>query len=582
MKKNPSSIVFIVVPILVVVFIAATLHEMKYFYYGWFDPVYAYLMNGLTFAKGSLDIGHTDHPGTPLQLLSALIIIIVGFVRGTDDLATDVIAHPELYSAVISYVLVLINATVLYFLGAKVYKATQNKWLALLIQVVPLLSFDAVHFMPIIATESILVFSTLLLALLMMIYAWPTNKEQHYSIFWFAFLSGVILSTKISALPVLAVPFFFIKGTKRKLQYGLFTLFFAFLFVLPILPKLKNFFHFIGAIFTHTGAYGSGEEKLIDWSIYAASLRDLFIRDIPFTLHILLLLAGWGWIAGKKNVAPVLKRIWLGLSAATLIGVIVVARHYSFHYLLPVYVIVMPLQVYFWYSLSEKWLNQHNCERYAWIVWLIIPLVFVRLVVLFHFYPNIKTPVADTVANIESHYHGTYIIFNHSSRGGAFPEPALRFGLTYTGSGVKEGYRKIMDENYPDNYLWSSRDGLSNWNGNVMVADLFSRNDSLYLYNRSVNCKESYKEISEMLEQNGLSGLTTIREVYQNKLSNEVIVVAHNDTSAIKKMLVPTEVILADMENRTLDKEHFLTEDGDHSFEGGKLQTNTEIGRAHV
>lgn len=573
MNKNKSAGIFLLIPLLVLVFIVLIMHEMNHFYFGWFDPVYAYLMNGLTFAKGSLDIGHTDHPGTPLQLFCALIITVVGFFRGTDDLARDVIAHPEFYSSAISWSLVAINVFVLFLLGNKVYRVTQNKWLALIVQLVLLLSYDAIHFMPIVTTESILVFSILLLALTMMVHVRSANSDHWSPLIWLSFLSGLILSTKISALPVLLVPFFFMKGARGKIKYVLFTLVFTFLFLVPVLSKLNNFVHFIGAIFTHTGAYGSGEEKLINWSVYAVSMRHLLTNDIPFTLNLVLLFVGWSLILRKKKIKPALKRIWVGLTLATILAILVVARHYSFHYLLPVYLIAMPLQVWFWYSMYENRIKQVNWNRFYWIVWIFIPLVFLRLVFLYHFYPNIKSPVADTVAQIENNYKGHYVIIGHSSRGGAFPEPALRFGLGYSGNTVRENYRTLMAEYYPDNYIWNAQNGLSNWNGSLMLADLFSKYDSIYIYNRSTNCVVSFNEIADMVAQNGLIGSSTIQKVYENKLSNEVIVLAQNDTAAIRQLLIPSEVIEADMEKRTSDTKCLIDKNGTYYFEGGDMQS---------
>lgn len=77
--QSKNNLVFAIVPLLLFIFMLFRLEELHAFFQGWIDPVYVYLMNGLTFALGSNDIGHVDHPGTPLQLLIALIITIVGW-----------------------------------------------------------------------------------------------------------------------------------------------------------------------------------------------------------------------------------------------------------------------------------------------------------------------------------------------------------------------------------------------------------------------------------------------------------------------------------------------------------------------
>jgi subtilase family serine protease len=81
MGGKPKIFQFLIIPLLLIVFIAVALNELTHFYFEWYDPVYAYLMNGLTFALGSGDIGHTDHPGTPLQLFCSVVIRVVHFFR---------------------------------------------------------------------------------------------------------------------------------------------------------------------------------------------------------------------------------------------------------------------------------------------------------------------------------------------------------------------------------------------------------------------------------------------------------------------------------------------------------------------
>src|SRR3989339_1738006 len=136
------NLVFVVVPLMLFVLMLFRVAEIHFYFQGWYDPVYAYLTNGLTFALGSNDIGHTDHPGTPLQLFIALLITIVGWIRGANDLATDVLTHPESYLRIVTIALIAINCTMLWMLGLFAHKKLQNRNMAVVLQLLPLLSFQ--------------------------------------------------------------------------------------------------------------------------------------------------------------------------------------------------------------------------------------------------------------------------------------------------------------------------------------------------------------------------------------------------------------------------------------------------------
>ena len=117
-----------------------------------------------------------------------------------------------------------------------------------------------------------------------------------------------------------------------------------------------------------------------------------------------------------------------------------------------------------------------------------------------------------------------------------------------------------------------------------MINDLFSRNDSLYIYKRSKTSEESLNCINEMIESNGLTELTNTKIVYENSLSGEVIVLSLNDTSTIKQFLNPDELILVSMEKRTVDFKDFISESGSFYFEGGNKQNyeNAYSGNASI
>jgi hypothetical protein len=98
------------------------------------DPVYAYLFNGMTLATGKMEVGHTDHPGTPVQCFAAIVIFIKHLFNHSIPLYQDVILHPESYLRAICTAISLVFAFTTWYTGHYLLKRTGNIFLALVFQ----------------------------------------------------------------------------------------------------------------------------------------------------------------------------------------------------------------------------------------------------------------------------------------------------------------------------------------------------------------------------------------------------------------------------------------------------------------
>lgn len=566
------NLVFIAVPLFLLVFMLFRIAEIHFYYQGWIDPVYAYLMNGLTFALGSNDIGHTDHPGTPLQLFIALLNIIIGWIRGSNDLATDVLAHPESYLRIITIALITINCIVLWMLGLFAFKNLKNRYLAVAVQLLPLLSFQLINFLPVVDCESVITLASVAIAACIILYD-SRDESRLKLLIIIALLSALSVATKISSLSILIVPFFFFERIKSKIIYLLLSLVFIVLFISPVLDKLGNFTGFIGKIATHTGKYGSGDAKLFDVTIFFHSIQIMVMKEFTFTLHLLLLPVGWVVIL-KRNISGSLKRLYIGITLATVFQVLIVARHYGFHYLMPVFALFMPLHGYFWIQFFREKIGAVSTRIVSLIVILLVLGVFTRLIVMNKFGEGITNPVEKTSQAIKSEWKGKYIILSDYNNGSAFIEPALKFGFSYSGNSLKNHYAQILASVYHENYLWNSRDGFTDWSGSYLSTDVFSTNNKMYIYANTGQCEVSMQKISEMIDQSGMTKFVKLKKVYQNEKSGEVIALAIADTAQIIKYSQPKLVIETSMEELTSDRENIKSNIEEYTFRGGKLQSD--------
>jgi hypothetical protein len=112
------------------------------------DPEYIYFMSGLNMSEGLLEVAHIDNPGTPLQVLMAVLFRIIWLLRGAPSpYLEDVLLYPDFYLSVTSLTIAALTTVLLLFAGKKIYEHTGSVLLAILFQsapFLPLIWFDLV------------------------------------------------------------------------------------------------------------------------------------------------------------------------------------------------------------------------------------------------------------------------------------------------------------------------------------------------------------------------------------------------------------------------------------------------------
>lgn len=219
----------------------------------WSDPQYCYLLNGLNIANGTGDIGHVDHPGTPVQLFAALIIKITSFFRNSNDITSDVLLHPEMYLFIISQCILLLVALLIFILGKVVLNKTHHPISALFLQTSTLFSFVISMYLPNLMTEPFIVMCGLVMLIfyIKFIFEQKTNGTPFAIIF--GLIAGLSLAVKFSSFPALVIPLILLTRWKDRVFYGI-TSNVSFIFcTLPIFNKYVYFLDFIRGIFYSYG-----------------------------------------------------------------------------------------------------------------------------------------------------------------------------------------------------------------------------------------------------------------------------------------------------------------------------------------
>jgi len=581
MHRTTTGFIFVwIVPTTLFILCLLFRKDIEAFYLSWLDPVYAYLFNGLNLARGEMSIGHTDHPGTPLQVLCAVVIRIVYSFRDANSISTDVLTYPEIFLSAISYTLIAANVAVVGFTGHLVYRKTLSIGTAMFIQLSPLVSIITIKSLPIPSCESLLLVCEVLLIALLYIYTFTEITKPNRYVFLFALLAACCVATKVSAAPVFLVPLIVLQNNANRIRYLLLTLLFFIVFVLPAISDLDENLYFLRKILIHTGKYGSGTEEVINFAMFFDHLKRMFTEELPFTLICILYVIFFI----HRAIAPMLidkklQRLVFALAIATLAQIIIVAKHYSFHYMIPVFSFTI-LGFYALLSIYAEWFKTHfnmkffSHMRYEIVaVFLLFIVLTIRLIYNYNFYPNLNHPMNKTVTLIEKRENPPHIICSKIGEASSYKEAALYFGLGYSGA-QHTFYCNLLKQIYPDTYFYSvTKNELYDWQTTFMKSELISKYDSIWLYIKQIGKGDSINYLSLFKTNFTTDSIITCSNVYSNEQTSEEI---YNCTADSNKLQSVGDVLLSiacDMEQVSGDSKFYST-DSCYQFENGILQNN--------
>ena len=139
---------------------------------------------------------------------------------------------------------------------------------------------------------------------------------------------------------MIILPLFFIKGNKNKILFLVCILFSFVIFTLPITHFYVSLMKFYFSIITHSGNYGGGPREFINPQSFMNNFL-VFIKCEPvlfctLCLSILILFKQ----IFQKNFGLHFK-ILLSLVTVQILDLIMVLKHFSLHYLIPVIPIIV-------------------------------------------------------------------------------------------------------------------------------------------------------------------------------------------------------------------------------------------------
>lgn len=430
-----------------------------YFLNTHYDPVYPYLISSLNLVQFS-QVTLVEHPGTSVQLIGAAVIKIFYLIDGKNpDIAVDVLSRPEEYLLLINLILILINCAIVYFLGRVVFKYTGNIWISLLIQLSTFISYTISYELAIFIPENflIVVINILIAVLFKFLYCDDALRDRKfYFPVLFSIVCGLGISTKITFIPLVIIPFVLLKGLKPKLLFLTFTFIFFIIFVSPVIAKYEYFLSWIKKLFVYDGLYGAGKPDIVDTVSFISNLEAIFINEKIFTFIYLLILmtiisVSYRYYRRFEKLSSLLQfKLLVGIFLSMTFQIIIVAKHYSGHYMLPSLMMAITglflcINILFEnFDLANKKIN--------------LNYVYGFLILLFSVFITVSSSINISDSKIErdealklndyinANYPGSVLI---SSYGSSSKEYAFAFGTNWAGP-QKQRYQKIINGIYPD------------------------------------------------------------------------------------------------------------------------------------
>jgi len=313
-----------------------------------YDPELAYFYSSLRLARGERPL-HVDHPGTPAQIVGA-VLIKAG--RVDDTLSVDRFRRMAYVATLILdfAAVVLLLRTLLAKLGPLTQIAAVWTYFAF-----P----SALAYMTIWATESLFLF----FGAIALVFAWRFfDDPMPWSAFLFGASVGACVALKFTFLPwVVAVVVTLLFGTRgprtnryRETLFAILGLCVGFLAsTLPIWTQFDRVFSWLWRVLSRSGQYGSGQRGWPGVGAVVANLRSFVASAKGIHLWWLTaLVVVWGAVIRSRREGHAIRRPLLATailaSTAMTASYVFTVRDLEMRYLLPAGLMGMVLFTMVW------------------------------------------------------------------------------------------------------------------------------------------------------------------------------------------------------------------------------------------
>jgi len=156
-----------------------------------------------------------------------------------------------------------------------------------------------------------------------------------------ALVTGFGIAVKVTFVPLVVLPLVVLPRLKNKLVYGAGVAVGFVIFTLPIIRMYPLFFKWIFGLLSHSGRYGTGASSIVSPDRYIGNFQKLVVGNPFFSIVLFFSLV----VLAVGVIVPKLRKVSLsdryfkylaGVAVSQGVGLLMVSKHSSNHYLLPV------------------------------------------------------------------------------------------------------------------------------------------------------------------------------------------------------------------------------------------------------
>jgi hypothetical protein len=378
----------------------------------------------------------------------------------------------------------------------------------------------------------------------------------------------------------LFLPFFAIQSIRNKLFYTGMLFFSLSIFLIPVYPVLSSFYSWLYALFTHTGQYGSGNRDVFDFHIFVGNLYSIFTANYLFTI-VFVITAVTTLISFLPSIKPFFdpkkRKMMLGLTMVFVLNIVMVAKHYSSHYLLTSYNLVVfgILLCLFTFPFHKliKYPIIHHAHFKTIAVFLTGGLLLFLLIRGIHFSPSLINPRLKALEFVESSVGETQriIVLENS---GPFIETAMLQGYAYSG-GMKPKNARFLKRLYPVSYFYNmQQDIIHDWISDYNLVDILSRSAKTYLYYISRN--DTFPPVLRDRLQNLMKKkyVNTLKISYKDSINNEYIYEIVPNEKELAGKIIRHDLVYCNFERLAQDTGYYAVLNSIYKIDGTTLRTS--------
>ncbi|MBN2484835.1 MAG: hypothetical protein JXB34_02565 [Bacteroidales bacterium] len=486
------------------------------------DPDYIYLFSGLSLGNLNFDIGHVDNPGTPLQILVAIVTRVVHFFSGKGTYTADMLSRPDFYLLHVIVFNHILIALCMFYTGWKSFSFTGNYFFSVLLQMSFLTGWSVFYDTSIVSPEVLIYMPVSLLIVQLLKYLYGNSGTLSiYEVLKLSLICGLGLSIKLDYFPLFFLPFFILKSWKQVAIYT-FASFLAFiLFAFTIIKRYLYFYRWVTGLILHSGKYGLGEKNIIDSGAFGSNIANLagFYPLLYLSVGILVVVVLLHLIIHRKqNATKWLKLAW-GVVFSVVFHTLLVSKHFGYGYMMPsVYLVpfVLFLIIY--------------GRKLPVLTGSVVAVVFVT--VLFVLFtkettgslewkkPQMAEKIETSRAVRQIVADKPFLIIDKPYNF-YFHESPLLFGWFFQGS-YRQMYKERLEEMYPNVYVFDNgHKKFFYWGDLLTINEILELHKTVYCFVHAAR-QESFLDLYKNIE----AGADTVGEYFNKSTGNRLYIIS--------------------------------------------------------